>query len=80
MHTVGVFEAKNKLTALIDEVESGGEVIITRRGRPVARLTSFSSGFDRDKARRVAEGLLAASKGLTLGGLNLKDLIAEGRR
>jgi prevent-host-death family protein len=80
MHTVGVFEAKNKLTALIDEVESGGEVIITRRGKPVARLTSFDPGFDREKARRVAEGLRAASKGLTLGGLSLKDLIAEGRR
>jgi len=38
MHTVGVFEAKNRLTTLLDEVEGGGEVIITRRGERIARI------------------------------------------
>ena len=80
MHTVGVFEAKNRLTALLDEVEAGAEVLITRRGKPVAKLVAAESGFDRDKARRAAEGLRAASKGITLGGLALKDLIADGRK
>jgi prevent-host-death family protein len=80
MHTVGVFEAKNRLTALLDEVEAGGEVIITRRGKPIARLGPLDSGFDRAKARAAAEGLRAASKGQTLGGLTLKSLISEGRR
>jgi prevent-host-death family protein len=80
MHVVGVFEAKNRLTALLDEVEEGGEVIITRRGKPIARLAPVDAGFDRDKARRAAEGLRAASKGVTLGGLTLKALISEGRR
>ncbi len=80
MHTVGVFEAKNKLTALLDEVEEGGEVLITRRGKPVARLVRAEPGFDRAKARRAADGLRAASKGQTLGGLSLKELISEGRR
>lgn len=80
MHTVGVFEAKNKLTALLDEVEAGGEVLITRRGKPVARLVSAEPGFDRVKARQAADGLLALSKGLTLGGLSIKDLVDEGRR
>ena len=80
MHTVGVFEAKNRLTALLDEVEEGGEVLITRRGKPVARLVPADAGFDRAKAERAAEGLRAASRGLTLGGLSLKELISEGRR
>jgi prevent-host-death family protein len=80
MHTVGVFEAKNRLTALLDEVEGGGEVLITRRGKPVARLIAAEQGFNRDKARRAADGILAASKGTMLGGLVLKDLIAEGRK
>lgn len=31
-------EAKTRLSALVAEVEAGGEVVITRRGRPVARL------------------------------------------
>jgi prevent-host-death family protein len=80
MHTVGVFEAKNRLTSLLDEVEEGGEVLITRRGKPVARLVRADVGFDRAKARRAADGLRAASKGVTLGGLSLKELIDEGRR
>jgi prevent-host-death family protein len=80
VHTVGVFEAKNKLTALLDEVEEGGEVLITRRGKPVARLVRAEPGFDRTKARRAADGLRTASKGQTLGGVPLKELISEGRR
>jgi prevent-host-death family protein len=80
MHTVGVFEAKNRLTALLDEVERGGEVLITRRGKPIARVLSATPGFDRDKARRAAAGLRALSKGQTLGGLSIKDLVSEGRR
>jgi len=80
MHAVGVFEAKNRLTALLDEVENGGEVIITRRGRPIARLAPLENGFNRAKARAAADGLRAASKGQTLDGLTLKALIGEGRR
>jgi len=80
MHTVGVFEAKNRLTALLDEVEGGGEVIITRRGKPIARLAPLESGINRAKARAAAQGIREASKGQTLGGLTLKALISEGRR
>ncbi|HZK99119.1 MAG TPA: type II toxin-antitoxin system prevent-host-death family antitoxin [Caulobacteraceae bacterium] len=80
MHTVGVFEAKNRLTALLDEVEDGSEVLITRRGKPIARLVPAEAGVDRARARRAAEGLRAASRGRTLGDLTLKSLIAEGRR
>ena len=80
MHMVGVFEAKTRLTALLDEVEEGGEVLITRRGKPVARLVAADPGFDRDRARRAAAGLREASRGVTLGGLSLKELIGEGRR
>jgi prevent-host-death family protein len=80
MHSVGVFEAKNRLSALLDEVEAGGEVTITRRGMPVARLAPLEVGFNRAKARAAAEGLRAASRGQRLGGLTLKELISEGRR
>ena len=43
MRTVGLSEAKAQLSALLDAVESGDEVVITRRGLPVARLVSESS-------------------------------------
>lgn len=80
METVGVFDAKNQLSALLDTVEGGGSVVITRRGKPVARLVAYEAGFDREKARRAADGLRAASEGATLGGLSIKDFINEGRR
>jgi prevent-host-death family protein len=79
MHKVGAFEAKNRLGALLDRVENGEEIVITRRGKPVAKLVPAGLGFDRATARRAALGLLEASRGVTLGGLKIKDLINEGR-
>ena len=80
MHEVGAFEAKNKLGTLLDWVDAGEEVLITRRGKAVARLVPAEPGFDRAKARRAADGLLEARRGITLGGLKIKDLVNEGRR
>ena len=79
MREVGAFEAKNKLGTLLDWVEQGEEIVITRRGRAVARLVPVNAGFDREKARRAVAGILEASRGATLGGLKIKDLINEGR-
>jgi prevent-host-death family protein len=79
MREVGLFEAKNKLSELVDRVEHGAEITITRRGTPVAKLVPAGPGFDREKAKRAAAGLRAASKGVKLGGLKIKDLVNEGR-
>lgn len=79
MREVGAFEAKTKFGQLLDQVEHGEEIVITRHGRPVARLTSVEPGFDRERARRAVAGILETSKGVTLGGLKIKDLINEGR-
>lgn len=78
---IGAFEAKNRLGALLDRVERGEEIMITRRGRAVARLVPANAGFDRKKALQAVENIIKASKGITLGpSLTLKDLINEGRR
>ena len=79
MREVGAFEAKSKFGQLLDQVEHGEEIVITRRGKAVAKLVPAEPGFDRDKARRAVAGILALSKGVTLGGLKIKDLINEGR-
>jgi prevent-host-death family protein len=50
MIEVGAFEAKNKLSALLDRVEQGEEVVITRHGRPVARLVPNLVGIDHTQA------------------------------
>jgi prevent-host-death family protein len=38
MRTAGIREARQNLSALIEEVKKGREVVITERGKPVARL------------------------------------------
>ena len=55
MREIGAFEAKNKLGTLLDWVANGEEVVITRRGRPVARLVPAEAGFDRAKALLAAQ-------------------------
>jgi prevent-host-death family protein len=76
---IGAFEAKNTLGSLLDRVEKGEEIIITRRGKPVARLAPVRADKDRSAAVAAAKELLELSKGATLGGLNIKDPIEEGR-
>jgi prevent-host-death family protein len=80
MREVGTFEAKNKLSELLDLVEQGEEVTITRHGKAVARLVPPKGVVNRDAARAAAQGIREMSKGVTLGGLKIKDLITEGRR
>jgi len=80
MVTVGSYEAKTLLPALLRRVEDGEEVVITRHGRPIARLVPM----ERTSARPVAEavaGLLDLRERHTLGdALCVRDLIEEGRR
>ena len=79
MREIGAFDAKNRFGTLLDWVEHGEEIVITRRGKPVARLVPPAAGFDRERARKAVENIIARSKGVTLGGLKIKDLIDEGR-
>lgn len=51
MREFGAFDAKNKLGQLLDLVEHGEEVIITRHGRRVARLVPAGSSTNRDEVR-----------------------------
>lgn len=44
MRTAGVREARQDLTSLLDDVRKGREVLITDRGRPVARLVPVRGG------------------------------------
>jgi prevent-host-death family protein len=79
MREVGAFEAKNRLGQLLDWVEAGEEVVITRRGKVVARLVPPSTTLDRERGQRAAQRIREMRKGVTLGGLAIKDLISEGR-
>ncbi len=79
MITVDAFEAKTRLSALLDRVEAGDEVVITKHGRPVARLVG-AQAIDRPRVNAAFAKLKAVRKGTTLGGLSRKALREEGRR
>lgn len=48
--TVGAFEAKTKLSELLDRVEKGEEIVITRRGKTIAKLAPAANPDVRHKA------------------------------
>ena len=52
---IGAFEAKNTLGTLLDRVERGEEIVITRHGKPVARLVPNAGEIDRSRARAAFE-------------------------
>jgi prevent-host-death family protein len=64
---IGSFEAKNKLSALLERAERGEEIVITRRGRPVARLVPFRSTPGSDQAKRAAQRIRDLAKAMKLG-------------
>lgn len=78
-------EAKAQFSALIDRVIAGETIIITRHGKPVARLGHPDESEQQkiDARRRAREDFIEWRRmhGPTLGpGMTVKDLINEGRR
>jgi prevent-host-death family protein len=62
---IGAFEAKNKLGMLLDRVEGGEEIIITRHGKPVARLVPTTPRIDEGQARAALERIRSRCGSLT---------------
>jgi prevent-host-death family protein len=80
----GAYEAKAKLSELLDRVEHGEQIVITRHGRPIARLVPERkhdvgralAAVDRMTARREA----LAAEGIRLTLEELLEMRDEGRR
>jgi prevent-host-death family protein len=54
MLQIGAFEAKNTFGSLLDRVEAGEEILITRHGKPAARLAPVPKVSEADRARAQA--------------------------
>ena len=78
---VGSFEAKTRFSALLDRVQKGEEVTITRHGKPVARLIPIGHEAEarREKKRAAIEWIKEFRKTHSTGGESVKDWIEEGR-
>ncbi len=80
MTDVGAYHAKTHLAELLDRVERGERITITRHGQAVAQLIPAAGSAERTVDEAVA-GILALRPGRTLGpDLTVRDLIDEGRR
>ncbi len=79
METVGLFDAKTHLSALLKRVAQGEEFTITKHGAPVALLVPAGNRVKRDP-REVAERIRALRMGAELKGLTVRQLIQGGRR
>ena len=73
------FEAKTHLSTLLDKVAGGEEMLITKHGKPVARLVSVAR-IDRERVNDAFEKLKQLRKRTTLGGLSWQALRDTGRR
>jgi prevent-host-death family protein len=73
MKEVGAFEAKNKLSALLDLVEQGEEVVITRHGREVARLVPPRGIVNREEARAAIRRIRERAEWAKLGSFDWSE-------
>ena len=83
MREIGAFEAKNKLGQLLDLVEQGEEITITRHGKEVARLVPARPVRSRDQARDALQRMRARAEQRQLGRFDWNEWKAyrdEGRR
>ncbi len=85
MRSYGTFEAKNKFSELLDCVERGEEVEITRRGKPVARIVRIDpAAEDRRKQEALARlretRAFLKKEGVTFTVEEILSLRDEGRR
>ena len=85
MKHVGIFEAKTHLSSLLEEVEKGGEIVITRHGKPVAKLVPPAEVSNPERAARRKQAILRLRKIANELKINpthdeIKSWINEGRR
>ena len=79
MLRVGAYEAKTRLSQLIDEVAKGEEIIITKHGVPVAALIPVAGPRQKDPQAAIA-AIKEFRRGRRLAGLSIREMIEEGRQ
>lgn len=79
MRTVGLFEAKQKLSELVERASEGEQIGITRRGKLAAVIVPARPELSMEEAFAQIDRIRSKIKPLPKG-VTIKDLIEEGRR
>jgi prevent-host-death family protein len=77
--SIGSFEAKTHLSNLIDNVLKGNDYIITKRGKPVARLIPYTAYGNDPSIKEIVIQFDNIRKSIK-GKINIKEYINEGRK
>jgi prevent-host-death family protein len=79
MERIGIYDARAKLSELIERVQAGEEVVLTRHGEPVARLVPEKQRRKRSRAAAVTR-IRALARKLDIRDVDVRKVIEEGRR
>jgi prevent-host-death family protein len=80
MDTIGAFEAKTHLAALLDRVARGERITITRHGIPAAVLAPVAETPAKLSHAEIVEGMRALRKRIKPGRMSARDMVNQGRR
>lgn len=82
MRKVGLFEAKQKLSELVERASRGERIGITRRGKLTAEIVPVQEKTDLEDLEEIFAGMERIRKHAKPRppGVTIKDLIEEGRR
>ena len=78
---IGAFEAKTRFSQIIDKAEHGADFIVTRRGKPVAKIIPFEKKpeMTRWEAIEQLKEFRKLYRGKP-GSFNIREAIEDGRR
>jgi len=78
---IGAFEAKTHFSRIIEEVERGADYVITKRGKPVAKIIPFEKEKEMTR-EEVFEGFRELRKLYRgkPGDFNIREAIEDGRK
>ncbi|HTV48342.1 MAG TPA: type II toxin-antitoxin system prevent-host-death family antitoxin [Phycisphaerae bacterium] len=79
MRKIGAYELKTHLSRVLNAVEHGQTVVVTRHGKPIARISP--DAIDRRKqVSQAVKSLLNFPRTALPRGITIRSLIEEGRR
>ncbi len=80
MERVGIYEAKSRLSELIERAETGKEITITRHGKAVAKLVPARARSGKADRAAAFDELAAFARTVKTKPFNLRKAIEHGRK
>jgi prevent-host-death family protein len=73
MQTVNIKEARKNLSSLLNRVETGEEIVITRRGNIIAKLVPTKQGGDLPSLKKFRSSIRSLEKSLSRTIVDLRE-------